>query len=376
MTLSVPSSSVNVRVLGLLERLLDEVADADPESQAQEPDHRGDEDRPPATARAGAGRWTAGVHVAVRRDRGPWPGLGEVGVDRQPGLGDGRALEGGPERRLEGGHERGHVRVALLAVGGQAAPEHGLDLGRERTLRGRHRRQRAGVSRVEQRQVLVRRAAGQQQVGQRGQGVLVGAGVRRLGAGLLGSDVRRRAGDHREPGRHVERPAQAEVTDHRPDLGLARGRAGDAAEQHVGRLHVAVHDVAVVQGLETGPDLAHDLHGLGDGQALDLEPVRERPLVGVRHDEVGPAVVELAGVVHGDDVGRLDLAEVAPLLLEPLPDVRVLGPVVREHLHRDGRVQLLVVGEPHGREGTVADPPPHHVAPEPLGIGRWGMDTR
>ncbi len=58
----------------------------------------------------------------------------------------------------------------------------------------------------------------------------------------------------------------------------------------------------VVQGLEPQTDLADHLEGLAGGEPLVLEPVSQRALVGVRHDEVGPAVLELARVVDGHDV--------------------------------------------------------------------------
>ena len=130
-----------------------------------------------------------------------------------------------------------------------------------------------------------------------------------------------------------------------------------------------MQDVVVVQRLEAEPDLAHDLQRLADGEPVDLEPVRERALVGVRHDEVGPAVVELTRVVHRHHVRRLDLAEEPSLLDEPAADVVVLGPVVRQHLDRDGRVELLVVGEPDGGEAAGADPPPNDVPTEARGHG-------
>ena len=212
-----------------------------------------------------------------------------------------------------------------------------------------------------------RRPAGEQQEGQGGEGVLVGARVGRLGGGLLRGDVGRGPGDHREPRGHVQRLAQAEVADHRADA-VVLG-AVDAAEQHVGRLDVAVQDVAVVQRLEPGTDLADHLHRLRRRQPLDVEPVGEGALVGVRHDQVGAPVVELARVVDRDDVRRLDLAQVAALLEEPLPDLVVLGPVVGEHLDRHRRVELLVVGQPHRREAAGADPAAHGVPAEPVGHG-------
>ena len=80
-----------------------------------------------------------------------------------------------------------------------------------------------------------------------------------------------------------------------------------------------------------------------------------------------------AGVVHGDDVGRLDLAQEAALLEEPLADVEVARPVVGEHLDRDRRVEVLVVGEPHGREGSRTDATAHRITTETRGSGHPGI---
>ena len=50
-----------------------------------------------------------------------------------------------------------------------------------------------------------------------------------------------------------------------------------------------------------------------------------------------------------------------------MPDVVVLGPVVRQHLDRDRRVELLVVGQPDGGETAGADAPSDGVAAEAAG---------
>ena len=63
-----------------------------------------------------------------------------------------------------------------------------------------------------------------------------------------------------------------------------------------------MQDVAVVERLQPGADLADHLDRLGHLHPAGLEPVGEGALVGVRHHQVGAAVVELAGVVHGHDV--------------------------------------------------------------------------
>jgi hypothetical protein len=217
--------------------------------------------------------------------------------------------------------------------------------------------------------VRERRPRGQHQVGERGERVLVGTGVERLPLGLLRGDERRRPGDHREPRRHLHRLAEAEVGHHGPDAPV------DCPEEHVGGLEVAVQHASLVQRLQPGADLADHLEHLRGPQPVDLEPVGESPLVGVRHHQVGPPVVELAGVVHRHDVRRLHPAQEAPLLEEPLPHGQVLAPVLGEHLDRDGRVEVLVVRQPDGRERARADASAHGVATETSGHGHDGIIT-
>ncbi len=122
-----------------------------------------------------------------------------------------------------------------------------------------------------------------------------------------------------------------------------------------------------MQRVQPFADLADDAQGLGGAQRLDLETVGEGALVGVRHHQERPPVVELSGVEDGDHVRRLDLAQIASLVDEPLPHVVVGGPVVGQHLDRDIAVELLVVREPDGGERARADATTHRVATETRG---------
>ena len=353
---------VGDRPLGRGELALGGVPGSPADGEGEQPDQRQHREPPAPATRQGR----LGQLARVGLHGGPRTGLGQLGVAVEPRLGR-RTGGDRAEGRFQRVDELGDGRVAVVAAAGQPAVQHLLDGRGERPLRRRDGRQRARVHRVGQREVRERRPAGEQQEGQGGQRVLVGARIRRLGGRLLRRHVGRGASDHREPRGHVEGLAQAEVADHRADA-VSLGTV-DAAEQDVGGLDVAVQDVAVVQRLEPGADLADHLHGLRRRQPLDVEAVGEGALVGVRHHQVGTPVVELTRVVDRDHVRRLDLAQVAALLEEPLPDLVVLGPVVGEHLDRHRRVELLVVGQPHRREATGADPAAHGVPAEPVGHG-------
>ena len=113
------------------------------------------------------------------------------------------------------------------------------------------------------------------------------------------------------------------------------GTPTHGSEQHVARFDVAVHHALLVQRTEAESDLADDLERLVARQAADLEPVGEGALVRVRHHQVRPPVVELAGVVDRHHVRRLHLAQEPTLVDEPLLHVVVVGPVVGEHLDGD-----------------------------------------
>ncbi len=81
------------------------------------------------------------------------------------------------------------------------------------------------------------------------------------------------------------------------------GEPGSAvgADEHVGRLDVAVGDVRPVGGLDGARELDAGAQHLLDGEALGARPHREVGRRVVLHDEVGPAVVGRAGA---EDLAR------------------------------------------------------------------------
>ena len=145
------------------------------------------------------------------------------------------------------------------------------------------------------------------------------------------------------------RLGDAEIGDQHPHPLVSR------AEQEVLRLDVAVDDTLPVQHRQPGPGLRHQVDSLLQGQGTAvLEQPRERPAVGVRHDEVG-GPVGLADVVDADHVVGVGTAQDPRLLEEALADVVPLRPVVGERLHGDVGVELVVVVQPDGGEPTDPD---------------------
>ena len=93
-----------------------------------------------------------------------------------------------------------------------------------------------------------------------------------------------------------------------------------------------------------------------------LDAAAQGAAVGELEHQIGLLVVVLVDVVDGDEVTPADPAQAAALGDEPLADLRVQAVVLREHLHRDVRVEPLVAGAVHGREGARADHPAQAVA--------------
>ena len=94
-----------------------------------------------------------------------------------------------------------------------------------------------------------------------------------------------------------------------------------------------------------------------------LTELVQRPAVDVVHDKVGPAVRETADVVDLHQPLIMDPPHDARLGEEAVPDIAVGGPVVGQHFHRDGHVQVIVMPEPNGRERAGADAPNQPVPP-------------
>ncbi len=164
----------------------------------------------------------------------------------------------------------------------------------------------------------------------------VAAGVDALAFGLLGREVRGRAHDGAGLGEAllgVDGPGDAEVG----DLDLAVG-----GDQHVARLHVAVHDAVAVGEGKGRRDAGADLGDLVGRQLLRVaQDGRERASVDVLHHDEVDAVV-LAPVEDGDDVGVGQVGGGLGLPAEPLHKGLVDGELGKEDLEGDRPIELAV----------------------------------
>ncbi len=264
------------------------------------------------------------------------------------GLG-GLPLVGGEQQRHviargQGGPaELAGAREAILGALGHRPPH---DVVERRRQAGHQRRGRRDL-RLEVRResgLLVAgregRAAGERVEEHAPEGVDVGAGVERLAANLLGSEVGQSSGPLAVAARGAGAvDAQAEVR--QVDVLLAVG----VGDQHVRRLDVAVHQAAGVRGVEGVGDAGHDPGDAPRGQTLGRlgdQVLQARPLHEAHGDEQ-PAVV-LAGPVDRDDVRVLQARGGERLAHEELAQTRVAGALGRDQLERDRASELGVVG--------------------------------
>ena len=169
--------------------------------------------------------------------------------------------------------------------------------------------------------------------------------------------------------REVERSGETEIEDH--------GRA-IAAQQDVVRLDVAMDDALAVRLLDGARDIQHDARGApeprveidearapgrqrqADGLVEQLAPPRRAGVPGAEfgrdalqhvadrcslheiHDDEGRVAVT-PELVHGDDVGVLQLGEQHRLLGEELLGIEGLRPDRRQHLDCHAPLQLAVL---------------------------------
>jgi hypothetical protein len=166
--------------------------------------------------------------------------------------------------------------------------------------------------------------------------------VHRLGPDLLGGHV----ADGAEHGSRA-RPRIAVLADgprllvregfDALELGQAEVEDLDAAvasQEEVLGFEVSVDDAAVVGGGEAARHLASVVDGLARGQRRAVDPVAQCLPVEQLRDHVGRALVR-PYVVDGDDVGMVERAGGAGLLLEAAQPLGVRGQRCGQDLDRD-----------------------------------------
>ena len=166
-------------------------------------------------------------------------------------------------------------------------------------------------------------------------------------------------------GREVARGAH-DVAGAGEVLALAVGGLGDAEvgdlhppvelDEHVARLHVAVHQPARVRGGERVGHLVRRCRPrVADRQrAVQVDRLAQGGAVHELHHDVRDAVV-LAGVVGGDDVRVGDRRRGHRLPPEPGAQRLVLGEHRVEGLHRDLAREQRVLAPPHRRHAAARD---------------------
>jgi hypothetical protein len=181
------------------------------------------------------------------------------------------------------------------------------------------------------------------------EGVDIARRARALTHDLLGAQVGGRA-EHRSRLGHpgaVDEPRDAQVSE------LGADRAAAARDEDVGRLHVPVHDAALVHMRECGRDLCPDRGDLARGE--DRQEAAEILALDELHHEVGRLLVAARErIVQRHERGMVDARE-HPHLGVDAAGIRGDGDVGAEQLDRDVAAELQVRRAVHDGHATPAE---------------------
>ena len=117
-----------------------------------------------------------------------------------------------------------------------------------------------------------------------------------------------------------------------------------SVDQHVRRLHVSVHEPALVRGVESSADLRGHGDGLFVGERAVAEPRFQIRSLDVAHRDVELAV-GLTGLVDRDHVRVVDRRGELRLGQEPLAESCVLRERGHQELEGDVALQAKVLGQ-------------------------------
>jgi hypothetical protein len=199
-----------------------------------------------------------------------------------------------------------------------------------------------------------RRAPRQQLVREHAPRELIGPAVERLAADLLRRHVQRRA-DLRPVSGEGRQPARARVDlGRRARIDAVRAEPlGDPEVEHLGRtvrahddvlgLHVAVHDVLGVRGVERAGDLVEPAQLVVEGAAAVADLLAQRLALHQLHHDVRPELCVLGDVVERDGVRVRQPSVRARFAQHPRLGL-VGGVAIEEDLHRDVPVEPGVAG--------------------------------
>ncbi len=126
-----------------------------------------------------------------------------------------------------------------------------------------------------------------------------------------------------------------------------------------------MHDLLSVQCIESRQDLEHDVERVRKLEAATLDAIGKRfPLEKLHGDK--ELTLVLADFVQVADVGMLNSSRGTRFVQKPLARTLVRGNGLRDGLHSDGPVELLVVAFVDDAHAALAERPLDTKASDPL----------
>ena len=188
-------------------------------------------------------------------------------------------------------------------------------------------------------------------------------------AGLLGAHVARRAEDEADAGdlrAALECAGDTKIGEH--------GASGLPIEQHVLRLHVAVHYTSGMGVVERHPQIVQNGDSVGFTEcAFAGQPLTQALTGHELHDEVQEPV-HLTGGIHGDDVRMPQTGHRARLQHEALAEFRARRHVGRHHLDGYRPVERFVM-RPEDRAHSALSQQSFHAVLAREGDTKSGLDV-